>query len=214
MNNIILISKDGEEFEISKEIKNKIGILKNRNENSKFFLELDCLLLDEILRFLEFEEKNNNFYNFETNFYIKDLLTISIKLNIPLLEQYCYYKENNSLSRIKKFSYSEFLKHQTKDDFWLLIDGYIYDITKWINIDKKTGNIPHPGGISPLKIRNKDSTYYFEIYHKSEYSFKLLKKFFIGILNEEDKYLISGVDNQPSNEFLLYLRSFTKEFLK
>jgi hypothetical protein len=34
MNNIILISKDGEEFEISKEIKNKIGILKNRNENS------------------------------------------------------------------------------------------------------------------------------------------------------------------------------------
>jgi cytochrome b involved in lipid metabolism len=74
---------------------------------------------------------------------------------------------------VVEISWEEFLKHQAKQDFWLLIDGRIYDVTSWINKNPETGIIPHPGGSIPLQAMKRDGTYLFEIYHSTNESYKV-----------------------------------------
>jgi len=92
-----------------------------------------------------------------------------------------------------------------------LIIMKIYNITSWITPNRETNKIPHPGGICPLTITNCDSTYYFEIYHHTDYSLKILKKFHIGTLLPEDKTK-PPLNSIPSPDFLKRLHKFTDKF--
>ena len=56
-----------------------------------------------------------------------------------------------------------------RGDTWLLLDGMVLDITRWLP--------EHPGGseIIPQQSLNVDATVFFEIYHASRQSFLYLK---------------------------------------
>ena len=56
-----------------------------------------------------------------------------------------------------------------RGDTWLLLDGMVLDITRWLP--------EHPGGseIIPKQSLNVDATVFFEIYHASRQSFLYLK---------------------------------------
>ena len=70
-------------------------------------------------------------------------------------------------------SWEEFCEHQRREDFWILVDNGIYDITKWIAIDPETNQCPHPGTTTPLQGFKKDSTYFFEMYHATNECYKV-----------------------------------------
>jgi cytochrome b involved in lipid metabolism len=44
----------------------------------------------------------------------------------------------------KKYSWTEVKQHNSKNDLWIVIDGYVYDIT---NFQKK-----HPGGSKVVNL--------------------------------------------------------------
>ena len=53
--------------------------------------------------------------------------------------------------------YSEVKKHNTKTDCWIVIDGLVYDITKYWQ--------KHPGGKIILEAAGRDGTSLFDNYH-------------------------------------------------
>jgi hypothetical protein len=77
---------------------------------------------------------------------------------------------------LPKFTLIEVSKHNTIDDAWIVIDGYVLDVTKWIDI--------HPGGKSILKGIGKDYTdeWYRISYHDIAVAFKYFPKYIIGKL--------------------------------
>lgn len=50
----------------------------------------------------------------------------------------------------REISWEEFCANQKRSSFWILVDGYIYDITKFIKRDEVTNEVPHPGGNPPI----------------------------------------------------------------
>ncbi len=50
---------------------------------------------------------------------------------------------NKLPKNLKKYSVATIKKHNTKDDAWIILDGYVYDVTKWIP--------DHPGGLAIMK---------------------------------------------------------------
>jgi len=80
-----------------------------------------------------------------------------------------------------------------------VIDHCVYDVTKWLP--------HHPGGKTLMKGVARDSTYFFELYHRSKNSIQLLKKYFIGILSPKDHMKLPHQSESPSDLFLEHLRS-------
>lgn len=82
--------------------------------------------------------------------------------------------DNNNMSRL--FQWNEVVKHNKRDDKWIVVDGGVYDITKWA--DK------HPGGRSLIShFAGQDATEAFKAFHRDqEYVRKYLKVIKIGEL--------------------------------
>jgi len=72
------------------------------------------------------------------------------------------------------FTLEEVAKHNTIDDAWIVIDGYVLDVTQWIDI--------HPGGKAILKGIGKDYTDEWYNYHDISTAFKYFPKYIIGKL--------------------------------
>jgi len=147
-------------------------------------VEADCL--DKVFDFLEWEITNNKGNEADDSFQIdKDdvdkLLQLSIALKIPSLQKFCEKGEKEKVEArvIQWIQWEEVLKHSTLDSCWIVIDSCVYDVTKWID--------HHPGGRSILNGVGGDCANYFEIYHHSTVSLKMLNKYFIGVLSDEDK---------------------------
>jgi cytochrome b involved in lipid metabolism len=79
----------------------------------------------------------------------------------------CFHKDTNSttvnesnkekggvLEKNKGIVMEEVIKHDNKNDCWLLIDGKVYDVTEFIG--------SHPGGKAILEGCGKDATELFE----------------------------------------------------
>jgi L-lactate dehydrogenase (cytochrome) len=62
--------------------------------------------------------------------------------------------------------------HSTQNDCWLQIEGYVYDISKFMN--------RHPGGNSPALYAGKDATKVFNTIHPKGVLEKIGKKFIVG----------------------------------
>jgi len=56
---------------------------------------------------------------------------------------------------------SEVAKHNRRDDCWVVINGTVYDVTKWLN--------DHPGGIEVvMELAGQDATFaYNEVGHSN-----------------------------------------------
>ena len=75
----------------------------------------------------------------------------------------------------KKYTLNEVKKHNTKNDAWIIINGKVYNITKWIP--------QHPGGNIILNGLGKDATNLFNNFSHPDYVKKsILPKYYIGKL--------------------------------
>ncbi|EGC37300.1 hypothetical protein DICPUDRAFT_21278, partial [Dictyostelium purpureum] len=185
---ITLVTSDGEEIEVSSTVKQLIDSINVDNKNiDKYNLDLDSQYIDFLLDYCDWVEEHledyeSLQYNFKENVdedYLNSMLEIMEELRVlGLKNQLTQYLGLLALRKNKYYSLEEVLKHQSSKDFWMIIDNCIYDVTRWI--DK------HPGGDSILSGLDRDCAYYFEIYHRSDLSFKKLNKFFIGYLNKDD----------------------------
>ncbi|KAI9204656.1 cytochrome b5-like heme/steroid binding domain-containing protein [Polychytrium aggregatum] len=77
---------------------------------------------------------------------------------------------------VKIFEWSEVEKHNTRDDCWMVIDGKVYDCSKFLD--------EHPGGEEVLlEVAGQDATDAFEEIGHSDDARELLKTLYIGDLN-------------------------------
>ena len=69
------------------------------------------------------------------------------------------YSVMSKASPLPSFSRNEVAKHHTAADLWVIIDGYVYDLTQFQAL--------HPGGAPPLKrVAGKDATVDFYSIHR------------------------------------------------
>jgi len=85
-------------------------------------------------------------------------------------------KKNISSTTEKTYTLEEVAKHNTKSDAWIVINGKVADITKWIP--------NHPGGDIIMKGVGKDATKLFNSIGHDDYAKKMLNKYKIGILKK------------------------------
>jgi len=63
-----------------------------------------------------------------------------------------------SNNKIQEYSFSDVHNHNLKNDLWIIINGKVYDVTRWIR--------KHPGGdILLLGIAGQDASMPFVSYH-------------------------------------------------
>merc|ERR1712130_139170 len=75
----------------------------------------------------------------------------------------------------RQITYAELCEHNKETDLWILIDGKVYDVTKFLP--------EHPGGEEVLTTEaGKDATEPFEDVGHSDDARELIKKFYIGDL--------------------------------
>jgi len=92
------------------------------------------------------------------------------------IKSYTKKTVKNSNKKIKVFSLEEVAKHNTKSDAWIVINGKVADITKWIP--------KHPGGDIIMKGVGKDATSLFNSIGHDEYAKNMFKKYQIGVLKK------------------------------
>jgi cytochrome b5 len=99
-----------------------------------------------------------------------------------ILFQGISFAEEIDQSKLKVYTVDEFIKHNTKDSCFVLIDKYIYDVTKFLN--------DHPGSFKVLfKCCGKDCTKGYadkginEAHTKKAHGMK--DKMIVGILKEK-----------------------------
>ena len=78
---------------------------------------------------------------------------------------------------LTQFFFTEIAKHNRKDDAWVVIDGNVYDVTKYIEL--------HPGGWLPIAtLAGKDCTDAFANYHPARVYKNLLPRYLIGTMKD------------------------------
>jgi cytochrome b involved in lipid metabolism len=78
-----------------------------------------------------------------------------------------------SVKQVQEYSFSDVYKHNLKNDLWIIINGKVYDVTKWIR--------KHPGGdILLLGIAGQDASMPFVSYHDQKKIDLLIRRFEIG----------------------------------
>ena len=88
-------------------------------------------------------------------------------------------KKNTAIAKTnktKEYTLDEVAKHNTKSDAWIVINGKVANITKWIP--------NHPGGDIIMKGVGKDATKLFESIGHDDYAKKIFKKYQIGIIKK------------------------------
>jgi len=102
--------------------------------------------------------------------------------------------------QLKKIALSDVAKHNDRSKTWLLIHGYVYDVTPFLD--------EHPGGEEVLlEQAGKDCSEAFEDVGHSTDARELMKSYLIGELTDEDKKKIADVkindrwskSNRPNN---------------
>ena len=74
-----------------------------------------------------------------------------------------------------KYTLEEVLKHNEKEDCWIIIDNYVYDVTEFLEI--------HPGGKNMiLMVAGKDATEYFHELHNEKILKEIGEEYIIGKL--------------------------------
>lgn len=103
---------------------------------------------------------------------VAPLEKLEIKPDVETKKILTNRKQNSK--RPKLFTTSDVLQHNKEDDCWLIIDGSVYDVTKWIP--------RHPGGKKViLSLGGRDATDLMHQMHPA-YAFKYLASMKVGEL--------------------------------
>lgn len=82
------------------------------------------------------------------------------------------------MEKMKYFSLDEVKKHNSKGDYWVIVNGGVYDLSRWASY--------HPGGELPIRyMAGHDCTDVFKAFHLPSVSEKKLPAFKIGEVNDE-----------------------------
>eukprot|EP00158_Paraphelidium_tribonemae_P003257 Partr_v1_DN25998_c0_g1_i2_m68809 putative acyl-CoA dehydrogenase len=85
----------------------------------------------------------------------------------------------NTNKELKPYSRDEVAKHSTATDFWLIIDGLVYDLTRFAAM--------HPGGEGILDaFRGRDATVDFYSLHRHQILEKYAPRLLIGRIENEE----------------------------
>jgi len=99
---------------------------------------------------------------------------------VPLLPESRSYSKKKK-TPLKKYTMAQVAEKCNPDEIWIIIDGRVYDITKYI--DK------HPGGqIVLLRMGGKDCTDVFANYHQARIYNSMLPPFLIGEVTDMPVY--------------------------
>ena len=80
----------------------------------------------------------------------------------------------------KSFTAAEVAKHKASDDFWLIVDGDVYDLTKFQH--------EHPGGVKVLtRFAGKDASKPFWKYHNKGVLSRYGEKLKLGSVSPDAK---------------------------
>lgn len=82
------------------------------------------------------------------------------------------------MKKTKYYSLDEVKQHNRKGDYWIIIDGGVYDLSRWAS--------HHPGGELPIRyMAGHDCTDVFKAFHLSWVTEKKLPAFKIGEVKNE-----------------------------
>lgn len=86
----------------------------------------------------------------------------------------------------RKYTWQEVHRHNTATDCWIVIDGKVYDVTKWIKY--------HPGGALPLLYSaGEDCSSVFKAFHPFSWiREKRLPLFYIGDISDPREDGVKG----------------------
>ena len=77
---------------------------------------------------------------------------------------------------MKEYTIEEVSLHNSEDDIWIAINGFVYDVTYFLD--------EHPGGKSMLlTVAGTDATDFFEELHRPDILEEYGEKFKIGVLS-------------------------------
>ena len=171
---------------------------------------VDCCTFDRVLLYLEATAAGRAF-KFAAE-HTDGLSAAADFLGLRGLRDDCDERRGRFHERVRKtpIRFAEVLARNARrktgsDDAVLLMDGAVYDITRWLP--------EHPGGstIIPEQALDVDATVFFELYHVSRQSFVFLREFYEGELDARDHHLVPppGGGQVPSPGFLDQLRAHT-----
>ncbi|GAV03093.1 hypothetical protein RvY_13573 [Ramazzottius varieornatus] len=111
---------------------------------------------------------------------------------------------------LSKYSWDDVSSHNTKDSTWMVINGKVYDVTKFLE--------EHPGGEEVLlENAGRDGTEPFEDVGHSTDAREMMKEYLIGEIHEEkpkvvietkkivEKVETGGAVGGASNQWLTWL---------
>jgi len=104
-------------------------------------------------------------------------------------------------------STEELAQHNTKDDCWIAINGFVFDVTKFMAL--------HPGGAKILlDYGGQDATQIFYDLHKESVFEKYLPRLCIGRLEGDDEVETPGLISQvPYSEDILHRPSWHSPYM-
>jgi predicted heme/steroid binding protein len=114
------------------------------------------------------------------------LLDLSKRQKIPFADgksqaDFIKMNENNKNPlgkpvELKLYTLDEVKQHKTVDDCWMILNGKVYDVTKYIPF--------HPGGKKMMAAAGKDGTELYNKYHPWVNANFLLEKYHIGFVKK------------------------------
>lgn len=209
---VTVLTNDEEEFPVKKKllfpcIKLSSAVLSgkgvHKDSSSTVEVDVDCLTFDRVLLYLEHEARNEVGVEFQFDpAYAEDLLAAATKLGCIGLQDVCKQRLGEFDTRVRKeaIRWEEVVRRNTSGEVWLVMLGMVFDVTRWLP--------EHPGGsvIIPEQAVNVDCTVMFEIYHSSRQSFRYLKQFYIGEIEQADLALVPRSREEPSTAFIEELK--------
>ncbi|AGO14271.1 AaceriAFL223Wp [[Ashbya] aceris (nom. inval.)] len=91
----------------------------------------------------------------------------------------------------KLYTYQEIADHNSENDLWLIINGKVYDCTKFAE--------EHPGGDEVLiDLAGQDATEPFADIGHSDDAVKMLEDLYVGDLDKDSEPVAGASDDRPS----------------
>ncbi|KAJ3703550.1 hypothetical protein LUZ61_007255 [Rhynchospora tenuis] len=139
-------------------------------------LQINCIKGFGVLFLLEPVHFNNpnTFSPPKTNLSLLQLQNLTSAQSTGALNLKASEQTKQSMGDLKKLSASEISLHTSKDDCWLLINGKVYDVTKFLE--------DHPGGEEVLlhSSASGDATDAFENVGHSTSAVSMMESYLIG----------------------------------
>ncbi|TYZ57694.1 hypothetical protein PybrP1_008541 [[Pythium] brassicae (nom. inval.)] len=212
---VTVVTSDDEEFPVKKKllfpcIRLSSAVLAgqgvHRDASSTVAVAVDCLTFDRVLLYLEHEARGEPGAAFQFDpAHAEELLAAATTLGCAGLQDVCQQRLGEFATRVRKdaIRWDEVERRNRSGEVWLVMLGMVFDVTRWLP--------EHPGGsvIIPEQAVNVDCTVMFEIYHSSRQSFRYLKQFYIGELEQADLALVPRSPEAPSAAFIDELKQYT-----